>query len=346
MSHFDNKHFYATFPFSPSRLRDLPSQDRGSGGTGLQCAGMITGPGIPDLPAELRGSGTMVQRDEATTPAAPQSRRETGQPQARIRRVAPPPGPVRLLPLAAFVWGSRALPPQPRTRADHTLIWVTSGRLHLDFPRRHYPMRPGDLRFIPAGTAFAALPMQGAQGHVALLPADLMASVTAGLSAGLAASVGPEGSRLLMLLRRMTQIDRAAAAGHAAELASCLGGLMQDQPRPAEQVTAPQNRGLVERFLELAGQRLGEGGSLAEMASELRSSMAALDRACIAARGRRAIELIHDLRLEHAAILLRQGSDTPAQIAVRLGYSSHAHFTRAFIAATGRTPEVFRAQPC
>lgn len=310
MSLIDNRNFGATFPFSPSGLRDLVAE-----------AGEHLAPVVADL--------------------APQVARRP----APLGRAVPPSLPARLLPLAAFVWGSRALPPQPRTRADHTLIWVTGGRMHLDYPRHHHRMLAGDLRFVPAGTAFAALPMQGAKGHVALLPAALTAHMGTAIAAGIAAQVGPEASRLLALLRGLTRPDPATTAQLAAGLAACLGGLAPERTCLPDRPAAAQDRGLVERFLDLAGQRLGDGGSLAELASELHSSMAMLDRACIAARGRRAIDLVHDMRLEHAVRSLRQGTESPARIAVRLGYTSHAHLTCAFIAATGRTPEAFRAQP-
>ncbi|WP_256445663.1 helix-turn-helix domain-containing protein [Paracoccus everestensis] len=72
----------------------------------------------------------------------------------------------------------------------------------------------------------------------------------------------------------------------------------------------------------------------------------ALDQACMVARGKRAVEVIHDLKLERAAALLRGTNRPTLHIAADLGYSSHGHFIRAFVAATGRTPDRFRAQSC
>lgn len=341
MSKFDNSNFYATFPFTTSGFSDLRRHRTELAVQQLMASAGVSAPVIvvPDGPL----STDHVPTATAEPPAAPARPRND----VRIRRAVPPAAPARLLPLAAFVWGSRALPPQPRTRQDHALIWVTGGRLHLDFPRRHHRLRPGDLHYVPAGTAFAALPMQGAQGHVALLNPALAGSAAADLPPrGLAAHVGIDGPRLLALLGALAAADPASAAGRLADLAQCLNGLSPERPPAPEPAGPPQDRNLVERFMALAEARLAGGASLAELAVELRSSMAALDRACTAARGRRAIELIHDLRLERAASLLRQGRQTPAQIAEALGYSSQAHFTRAFVAATGRTPEVFRAQPC
>ena len=86
--------------------------------------------------------------------------------------------------------------------------------------------------------------------------------------------------------------------------------------------------------------------AVAELAAELRTTTGALDRACLAARGKRAVELIHKLQLDRAIDLLRKSDLPTPRIAADLGYSGHAHFIRAFVAATGRTPDAFRAQSC
>jgi AraC family transcriptional activator of pobA len=121
--------------------------------------------------------------------------------------------------------------------------------------------------------------------------------------------------------------------------------LLPTRPAEGAEPIAPDHR-LIERFLALAGQRLGSGRSVAELAAELRSTTGALDQACMATRGKRAVELIHDLQLERAADLLRSTDRITLRIAADLGYSSHGHFIRAFVAATGRTPDAFRAQSC
>lgn len=322
MSLFDGKQFQGFFPFSPSLL-------------GQMSASL----------ARVADDSAGTQRDAATEPAS----QPTASGRHKVLRSPISTTAARLLPLETFLWGSNALPPQPRTRVDHVLIWVTAGQAQLDFPRRQHRMRAGELRLVPAGTAFAALPMAGARGHVALLPAALVAEAAPALAdVRDGVHVGAEGAALLALLTRLAAPDTgpARARDAVAMLARRLGSL-DLAPAPAGATRgARQDRPLVERFLALAEARLTEPGSLAEIAAELRSTMSALDQACIAARGRRAIELLHELRLSRAATLLREGSQSPADIALALGYSSHAHFTRAFVAASGRSPEAFRARPC
>lgn len=342
MSVFDNSSFFSEFPFSPSRLWQAQSRPVVT----LAAPADIAGAADIALPLPVAQTDS---RGEAGGLAEPPPMPTATRPALRTLRTPPPPAPLRLLPLATFIWGSRALPPQPRTRADHALVWVTSGRLQLDYPRRHFSLRVGDLRVIPAGTAFATLPMQDTRGHVALIPAE--PGALSGLPAtGLAAHVGAQAARLLGLLTGLASASAARDVGQAADLAAqltrCLATLAPESPPAAAPQARNADRDLVERFLTRAGASLRDCLSLAEMAEELRTSTAALDGACRATRGRRAIELIHDLRLERAASLLRHGSLPAAQIAQEAGYSSQTHFTRAFVAATGRTPEAFRAQPC
>lgn len=307
MSAFGVHHFRDAFPFSAGPL--LPAAQ-----TGVSAA-------RPDLP--------QLSADTETTALAG----------------------LRLLPLTAFIRRDAGRPPQPRTRPDHTLIWATAGEVRLDYPRNGLVLGPGDLRLIPAGTAFAAMPAQGAEGHVALIATGLTANAAPKLpDRGLAAHVGDRGPQLLTAL---TQLADEATCADAAML-TCLVNLLSlrlHQLDPAKQSGQRDrqpipDRPLLERFLALAATRLGDAGSLADLAEELDTTVAALDRACIAGRGRRAVELVHQLRLERAVDLLRNSRHGAARIAADLGYSSHAHFTRAFIAATGRTPEAFRAQSC
>ncbi|MCF3974119.1 helix-turn-helix transcriptional regulator [Paracoccus salsus] len=257
---------------------------------------------------------------------------------------------LRLLPLPAFIRGGQTLPPRPRARSDHVIIWLTRGRLRLDLPADCQLMAAGDIRHIPAGVTFAATPMQDAQGHVALISARLADIASPSLPEyGLSAHVGTHGPQLLATLSELS----AEAMGPDPATTQCLmnllalrlGQLPSSAPDQMHGMarSAP-DRPLVERFLALAQMRLGDCGSVADLAGELGTTSAALDRACIAARGRRAVELLHELRLERAVDLLRHGKQTTSRIAQELGYSSHGHFTRAFVAATGRTPEAFRAQ--
>ena len=90
--------------------------------------------------------------------------------------------------------------------------------------------------------------------------------------------------------------------------------------------------------------RLADGSTIADLAEDLGATTAELDAACQHRHGKRAVDLVHDLRLARAVQMLRDTSESPARIARMLGYSSLAHLSRAFVAATGRLPDSFRGE--
>ncbi|MTD98744.1 helix-turn-helix domain-containing protein [Paracoccus sp. YIM 132242] len=333
MTAFEHSQWKDGFPFSPSQIR---------AGRRLGVDG-VNAPFIADAPQPVAGPPAIPQPQDRPAPAALQPAWREAHPVGRQSGI-------RLLPLAAFLWGSRANPPQPRTRPDHVLIWVTQGRVQLDFPRDRFCLRSGDLRYIPAGTAFAASPAHGTTGHVALISARLGAQAVPPLPDHvLAAQVGNHAAQLEATLR---EIGVETPGGDPGTL-SCLVNLLSLRLRQLAPGRAPDmrdtgfpDRPLIDRFLALAREQLGESRSVAELAAELGSSTLQLDQACLAAHGKRAVALMHQLRLDCAARMLRETARPTQRIAADLGYSSHAHFIRAFVAATGRTPDAFRAQSC
>lgn len=323
------------FPFTQSRL-----------GAGSRAAASVVAPGLQDPPSDAPAPprtaaayGRVVVPDALTIRVAPAS-----------RRFAPRKASLRLLPLGAFAWGAGRLVLQPRTRPDHVLIYVTEGRMRLDFPRSGGVLVEGDVRFIPAGTAFAARVQPGAQGHVLLLSPELAVEVdpplpcrvTAGCAGQAAASLATALQDLMDEAARAT--DRKALGCHLNLLSLRLSRLDPERDLPAAVPQAGPDRPLVDRFLALAGMQLGSPRTLAELAQDLGTTLTQLDRACLEARGRRAIDLVHELRVERAAEMLRHTDRPTSRIAQELGYASHAHFTRTFVAATGRTPETYRQQ--
>ena len=333
MSALEHSQLQVGFPFSAGRIRV---------GRRLQADG-VNAPFIAEASALSAHLPPISPVRESSMPAALRPTLPEGRPIGRQNGM-------RVLPLGAFVWGSRASPPQPRTRPDHVLIWVTEGQLALDFPRDPVALQASDLRFIPAGTAFAAAPETGTQGHVVLISTRLASQADPPLpERDLAAHVGGHAAQLEATLREIA--IETPDPGQAT--LSCLMNLLSLRLRRLAPARAPDtpdgglpDRPLIDRFLTLARQRLGEARSVAELAAELDSTTLLLDHACLAAHGKRAVELIHDLRLECAARMLRESKRPTQRIAADLGYSSLAHFTRAFASATGRTPEVFRTQSC
>lgn len=277
----------------------------------------------------------------------------TAQP-ATPPRLSPGDG-LRLIPLAGFLWGGarrgHALPPAPRVRGDHALLLPDENPLKIEFPRRDHILMPRCIAFIPAGTAFALQPDADAKGLALLIaPAhgrDLTVPLPAGFHHGLPAS------RDRMLLQAAVLALGAASPGdsNAADAIHCnlaqIAAVLSRLDRSGDQGAAlpPQLAGarpLTDAFLQLAGRELAQSHTIAEMAGRIGCSQAELDRACLQSRGRRALDLLYDLRLQCAARALRDSARPVAEIALDLGYAGPGHFMRAFAAATGRTPETYR----
>ncbi|MDO5614227.1 MAG: AraC family transcriptional regulator [Paracoccus sp. (in: a-proteobacteria)] len=343
------------WPFTPSRFKglaqsgvSLPAEQIAGGrlaranitaafipeGRALYPRAVPATPPTPVAPAEHDGAAAVLPVQDR--PVA--------------QRPVPRPGGLRLLPLEGFIWGARSTPPQPRTRVDHVLIWVTGGALQLDFPRRRLILGPGSVQFLPVGTGFATLPLGQARGHVLLIGPDLCTDLTPALPGHpVLGSIGDNAHALQVTLSdlaveaaRDTTDARAAVTCHLGLLAVRLSRLDPPMRQPAALTHSLPNLPLVDRFMQLAAAELGGGRTVGELAEAMGVSTATLDRACRQTRGRRAIELIHDLRHETAVHLLRDTPQPLAEIARDLGYTGLAHFTRAFVARTGRLPDSFR----
>ena len=266
----------------------------------------------------------------------------------------PDPVALRLLPLEGFIWGSASTPRQSRSRADHVLIWVTQGQLMLGLTHGPQELQAGDLRWIPAGMSFAALPRQGCTGHLLLIPPPLVQDLQPAFPPrGLAPELGDDaaGDRARALLALLRKLDLLAAQGitgplllrHLGQLAL----MLDDMGDAADTLHADiPARELIARFETLARSLPLAVLTISDLAQRLGCSTAALDRACMARHGCRAVERMNEMRLERAMQMLRETRLSPVQIAADMGYASHAHFARALAGATGRRPEAFRAHIC
>lgn len=340
-------------PFSPSHIRDLA--EAGGMPPALQAGARPDAAPDAALNAAARGIAAPAIAP-ATAPLPPRPPALVALPDgvralagrrggaSAALAAAPPPQGLRLVPADGFIWGGRGAR-APRTRGDHALIWLRAGAMRLEFPRRHRSLGGGMVQFIPAGTAFAALPGAGAAGTVVLITPDLVRDLAPALPVQpRVGRAGADAGGLAACLRGLAQ-DGAAPAALSLHLAllslylsrlAPLAGAARAGPAPGG------DRDLVARFVALAGARLSSGETVADLAAALGTSSAALDAACRHARGRRAIEVIHDLRHDRAVAALRHSRRAVAAIAQDLGFASEAAFTRAFVARTGRLPATFR----
>ncbi|HRO15209.1 MAG TPA: helix-turn-helix transcriptional regulator, partial [Paracoccus sp. (in: a-proteobacteria)] len=136
-------------------------------------------------------------------------------------------------------------------------------------------------------------------------------------------------------------IAAATAACRIGLISATLNRLAAQAARPGEG-RADGAHALVADYLDLAARELGRGRTVADLAEALGTTAAHLDRACRQQRGRSALDLLYDLRLERAQRMLRTGNRSLSRIADDLGFTGVAHLNRMFMAATGRPAESFR----
>lgn len=329
--------FEPGFPFTPSRFKGIP-QTGSTLAVSPQKARLLPDAGVNSEQIHER-TAQLLGKASAELP----------------RRCHASPGrnrplQLKLLPLESFAWGGRTAMPQPRTRGEMTLIWVLQGRLKLDFPRQSHRLGPCSLFFIPAGTAFATLPLAGSVGQVLLitphLARDLPQPFPDRPTEGRVDHDDPALRQLFHDLMAEARTDgthaRAARECHLALLALRLQRL-EPAARHIERPT-PENPDLplADRFLALARTRIADNSTIADFAHDLGATTAELDAACRHKHGKRALDLINDIRLRRAVQMMRETQEDPARIARMLGYSSLAHLSRAFVSATGRLPRQFR----
>ena len=208
MTLWDRTHWQEGFPFSPTRLRPQ-ALARPRCATEAVTAPRIPEAGTPPIPWAV-----------PTDAPGPAARPGTTTPGAAPCNFFPHRPGLRLMPLAAFAWSGPGVrrggtPALPRTRAEHLLIWLVSGRMRLQIARQATEMQPGSLRFIPAGTALAAHPLPGAEGHVLTIAPDLTADLDPALPRQVTAGhLGAGGDALLVTLRDLA--DEAARLDTAA----------------------------------------------------------------------------------------------------------------------------------
>lgn len=268
-----------------------------------------------------------------------------------------------LRPLAQFSWGGTLVTSRqgvnktqvPRISADHLLLQLSAGSIRLGFPRLDLLLSNGAVAFIPAGTAFSLQHLGALKGEVLIIPADLVRQTGVVLPSQVV-SARPndaDAAAIRTYCQALGQMPRSTPPGHQRrtgqvaaarllnKLALILPRLQQSAAASLPPAVTPHgSRPLVERFLRLAKSNTGCETTIADFAQDLGVSTAQLDQACKIQRGRSALQIVHDLRFDHAVALLRAG--TPhAEIAALAGYVGPAHMKRAFIAATGRSLDDF-----
>lgn len=255
--------------------------------------------------------------------------------------------PIRITTLAGLTQGQDWRLSLAHDRDEHLLIWISrgQGRLLLNGTRRGFGTH--NAIYVPAGTLFSLEIGRQVIGQVARVPLGTEARL-------------PKGPRQLRLrdsaaIAEITALldaaEREARAGRALvqdTLDAYLGLLsvwLRRQITLPEHLPAPLNaasRLSVQACARIAAHHASPM-TISDHAAALEVTPTHLARACKAATGHTAADLLTQ-RVLHAARTALVETDAPMQdIARHLGFGSAAYFTRFIQARTGQTPTALRS---
>ena len=239
-------------------------------------------------------------------------------------------------------WKIELLHSAPR----HRLFWITrgQGRISVNCITRGYG--PNTAIFVPARAQMALeLPAQ-TQGHELCLPPDDTLGLPADPFHLRIGNIEAQASLAGMLEKIERELaGRAPAMERALSAYSLLVSVWMTRELSHQEGAILRERAhrLAELFAERMEAQFRTGKGVADYAAQLQVTPTHLSRVCRDATGRPAHALLTE-RVMYEARRLLLDTDMPArEIAEHLGFSSAAYFTRAFSAATGRTPSDFRA---
>lgn len=276
----------------------------------------------------------------------------SNEPDARMTVIPDPVPPARLTPIARLMAGGKWRVEAMRSLREPLLLWFTAGQGRITIAGSTRGFGIHNAIFIPAGTMHGfetagrvqgtalyferatelPLPLPQSPQHLRIRAAGPQKELTALLDAVQRELDGDGVARLRAVHHYLgllsVWMERRIAEG------------AQDQTAPAARPDAA--RRLAARYTALVERDVRADVDVADFAAALGVTPTHLTRACKAACGRAAHELLQD-RLHFEARRLLTESEIPVkEIARRLGFSSPAYFSRAFHHRTGMAPSVFR----
>ncbi|SMX34934.1 AraC family transcriptional regulator [Actibacterium lipolyticum] len=253
---------------------------------------------------------------------------------------------LRLIPINRLMQGGRWRVEAMRSYSVDQLLWFTrgQGRLTVGGVTRGYGAH--NAVFIPARTMHAfelgaqvfgtavffsqehTLPLPKSPCHLRIRDTYDQQEVTA----------------ILDHLQRESEEDRPARLRAMHHYAGILSVWLERQMLQHDDAlaTVDASRRLARRYSELVENEFHTGRSVADYAAALSVTPTHLTRVCKSSCGTTASDFLADRKIAEARRMLADTKLPVNQIALGLGFTSPAYFSRAFQSRTGLTPGAFR----
>ena len=228
----------------------------------------------------------------------------------------------------------------------HMLVWITrgQGRAILHGLRRGIGVH--NAMFLPAGNLFSLDPGPQGFGQVLLLPPNLNVPLPDTPQHLRIRDVQSQAecTALLDALQREARMERPyledALTGHVALLSVWLRRQMASDTYLQHRKSAAE--ALTERYATLIVQDFRSGQTVADFAGRLGVTPTHLTRACRAACGKTAAQMLTERVVWEARKMLTHDRAPIRDIARSLGFSSAGYFTRFMQQHTGKAPSALR----
>jgi AraC family transcriptional activator of pobA len=244
-----------------------------------------------------------------------------------------------------------------RHRDLHQVLIVWRGTMEAQFDARGRKLAGPAVVVVPPGTVHSFRFAANTEGLVVTFAAGLArellrahANLTETLDEPAAVPMEPDAlyaTDLEELGAMLLRESARSARGRDVALRGLLGALLANLVRllrgPATSAATAGNRAreLVARFRGAVERHYREHLGLAAYAAEIRTSEAALRRACRAVAGQSPTELVRARLLIEAERQLRYTGMSVTQIAYFLGFEDPAYFSRFFNKRMGTSPRAF-----
>ncbi len=242
-------------------------------------------------------------------------------------------------------WQTEAM----RSHSAARLLIITKGHGRITISGLTRGFGPNNLIFIPARTMYGYEAGSSVFGQMLTIP-DAMSSEWPSAALHLRLRDVAAQKELTALLDGLEKEVDLANGKHSRAAFYRLGliSVFFERQLDTNEATDPQSETtsarLVAAYTDLIERGFRSSDGVAGYAASLGVTPTHLTRCCKRTCGRSALDLLNDRRHFEACFLLQETPTAVQDIALTLGYSSAAYFSRAFQNRSGCSPSHFRKQ--